>query len=309
VSSVPPKPYESDGRAVGVIGLGKMGSQIAGHLMAAGMPVWGYDLRSAAMTDLASRGGAVAMSPAALAASVDVIITSLPSWGALASVIEGSDGILAGARSGSTVIETSTLTSAVKRQFRDQLEARGMVMLDCPLSGTAAQMAERDVAVYASGDPDALRAHVPLLAAFTRAQYDVGRFGNGSDLKLLSNLLVTVHNVAAAEALVLAERAGLDLTQVLAALTGGAATSRMLELRGPMMVEKDYSQVSASLEEFMKDIALIRSFAADNNSPLPLFEVCARLYDDAIKAGFGASDHAVVAEVVAGLEPVMRGST
>jgi putative dehydrogenase len=280
-----------------------MGGAIARHLIDAGMSVYGFDVRSDALTELSSRGGVVSASPAVLAASVDVVITSLPSQAALAEVVRGSSGLLEGARSGLTVIETSTLTSAMKRQFRDELASAGVVMLDCPLSGTASQMADRDVAVYASGDPDALQAQWPVLAAFTRAQYDMGTFGNGSDLKLLSNLLVTVHNVAAAEAIVLAERAGLDLEQVLAALTDGAGTSRMLEVRGPMMVKKDYSQVSASLEEFMKDIELIAAFAADNGTRLRLFEVCAQLYAAAMQAGLADSDHAAVAELLANLGP------
>ena len=151
MSSVRPKPHDRS-RAVGVVGLGKMGSQIARHLIARGMPVTGFDVRIEALEDLVSQGGEAASSPAALAARVDVIITSLPSHAALAAVISGFDGLLAGGLPGLTVIETSTLTRAMKRPFHDDLEAAGIVMLDCPLSGTAAQLAERDVAVYASGD-------------------------------------------------------------------------------------------------------------------------------------------------------------
>ncbi|UQX88968.1 NAD(P)-dependent oxidoreductase [Jatrophihabitans telluris] len=283
-----------------------MGGQIARHLLEQQWSVLGFDVCSAALTELSDRGGRVAASPAALASSVDVVITSLPSTAALWDVVRGPTGLVSGSRPGLTVVETSTMTSAAKRAVCDELRASAVVMLDCPLSGTAAQMAQGDVAVYASGDQDAVQAQWQLFKAFTRSQYNLGTFGNGSDVKLLSNLLVTVHNVAAAEAIVLARRAGLAADRVLEALADGAGTSRMLEVRGPLMVMRQYSQVSASLDEFMKDIELISAFGAEAGSALPLFEVCAGLYRTAVEAGFGAEDHAVVAEVIANLTPAAR---
>lgn len=300
MSSVSPKSSDNARtQPVGVIGLGKMGGEIARHLVNQGWVVHGYDIRNEALEQLASIGGYPAASPATLAPSVDVVITSLPSSMALANVLSAADGLIAGAQHDWTLIDTSTMTSESKRAFRDQVASAGGAMLDCPLSGTARQMVDRDVAVYASGDSELLRTHWPILAAFSRAQYDVGEFGNGSDVKLLANLLVTVHNVAAAEVLVLAERAGLNIETVLAALCDGAGSSRMLQVRGPMMVTKDYSHVSATLAEFAKDIDLIAGFASAHDTALPLFKVCAAVYASALAAGFGAVDHAVVAEVVA----------
>jgi putative dehydrogenase len=289
-------------RAVGVIGLGKMGAPMARHLLNGGFSVIGYDIRSDALKAFEKRGGTTSTSPSEMVAAADVVLTSLPSVDALANVMRASNGVLASGSVGLTVIETSTFAPATKEAFRVELEAAGMIMLDCTISGTAAQMATRDVAVYASGRSDVLRSYWPVLAAFSRAQYDVGRFGNGAKLKLISNLLVTVHNAAAAEALVLAERCGLDPARSLEALVDGAGTSRMLEIRGPMMASKDYSRASARLDEYMKDIDLISAFGEDSDSPLPLFRASMRLYYAALAAGLGSEDHAAVAAVLATLD-------
>jgi len=274
---------------------------MARHLVERGFTVHGFDVRPAALANLESAGGLVAGSPAALASAVQVVITSLPSSAALDSVINDDDGLIAGASPGLTVVETSTLSIAAKEQGYAELARSGITMLDCPLSGTASQMETRDVAVYASGDRDALARQQEVLAAFSRAQYNVGRFGNGTKLKLIANHLVTIHNVAAAEALLLAERAGLDLEFALAALTDGAGSSRMLEVRGPMMVAKDFSRPNMRLDGYVKDIDLIGSFGRDLECPLPLFAACAQLYFAALAQGRHAEDPAVVHAVLATL--------
>ncbi|PZS16078.1 MAG: NAD(P)-dependent oxidoreductase [Pseudonocardiales bacterium] len=278
-----------------------MGAPMARHLVERGFTVHGFDVRPAALANLESAGGLVAGSPAALASAVQVVITSLPSSAALDSVINDDDGLIAGASPGLTVVETSTLSIAAKEQGYAELARSGITMLDCPLSGTASQMETRDVAVYASGDRDALARQQEVLAAFSRAQYNVGRFGNGTKLKLIANHLVTIHNVAAAEALLLAERAGLDLEFALAALTDGAGSSRMLEVRGPMMVAKDFSRPNMRLDGYVKDIDLIGSFGRDLECPLPLFAACAQLYFAALAQGRHAEDPAVVHAVLATL--------
>ncbi len=165
------------------------------------------------------------------------------------------------------VIETSTLPLADKRQARDALARRGIVLLDCPLSGTGGQALTKDVVAYLSGAAEAKARALPVLAAMTRGVHDVGEFGNGSAVKFIANLLVAIHNVAAAEALVLAERAGLDLSAVLTAVADGAGSSDMFEVRGPAMAAGDCSGLGVTTTVFDKDLQIIAGFARQTAPP------------------------------------------
>ncbi|HEV3291106.1 MAG TPA: NAD(P)-dependent oxidoreductase [Streptosporangiaceae bacterium] len=287
-----------DPATVGVVGLGNMGLPMAGHLLAAGYRVQGCDLRPEAAAALADLGGMPAPDPAAAAAGAGVVITSLPSGAALTEVVNGPHGLVAAADD-LTVIETSTLPVPVKAAAAQILSRAGAVMLDCPLSGTASQLRSRDIAVYASGDPAAIERCHDVLAAFSRVRHVVGAFGNGMRMKLIANHLVAVHNTAAAEALLLAARAGLDPALALRALSDGAGSSRMLEVRGPMMLGGDFSDANIALAVFQKDIDLISELARSVCCPLPLFTAAAQLYLAALGQGRDAEDPACVYAVLA----------
>jgi L-threonate 2-dehydrogenase len=283
---------------VGVVGLGTMGGQIARHLLAAGYRVVGRDVlpdRAAALADL---GGTCAASAAEVAARADAVIVSLPSVRAFEDVISGAGGLAEAARPQSVIVEASTLPLAVKERARLVLADRGAALLDCPISGTGAQMRVKDVVVYASGDAAALARVGPVLAAFSRDWVDVGAFGNGTRLKLVANLLVAIHNVAAAEALLLAERAGLDPRAALAALTAGAGTSRMLEVRGPLMLDGAYGEATMRVQTFAKDIDIISGFARDLGCPTPLFGTAAQVHLAALAQGHADDDTASVFAVL-----------
>jgi L-threonate 2-dehydrogenase len=283
---------------VGVIGLGNMGLPMAGHLLAAGFVVQGYDVRPEAAAALAEAGGVPAASPAEAAAGAPTVITSLPSVAALRQVVGGEQGLASATQDGLIVIETSTLPIAAKAEAAQALGRVGAVMLDCPLSGTASQMRAADIAVYASGDPAAIKRSHDVLAAFSRVQHEVGAFGNGMRMKLVANHLVAVHHTAAAEALLLAGRAGLDPALALRALSDGAGSSRMLEIRGPMMIEGDFSRANIALEVFCKDIDLIGDLARTARCPLPLFSAAAQLHLAAMAQGRLDEDPACVFAVL-----------
>jgi 3-hydroxyisobutyrate dehydrogenase-like beta-hydroxyacid dehydrogenase len=279
--------------AVGFVGLGTMGSALTARLLAAGWEVAGYDIDPARVTAHRARGGTVAASPAGAAAHADVAVTSLPSADALAEVAAGI-----GPRPGLVIIETSTLPVAVKRQAREALAERGTVLLDCPLSGTGGQALAGDVVAYLSGPAEAKARALPVLHAMTRGVHDVGEFGNGSAVKFIANLLVAVHNVAAAEALVLAERAGLDLATVLTAVADGAGTSAMFEVRGPAMAARDYSGPGVTTTVFDKDLQIIAGFARETGTPAPLFTLASAFYAAALAQGHAGDDTACVHAVL-----------
>jgi putative dehydrogenase len=203
--------------------------------------------------------------------------------GHLAAVgLDGEGGLHAGARPGLVVVETSTLGPDTKQDARDRAQAWGGTLLDCPMSGTGQQARDGDLVAYLSGDDAAKERVRPVLAAFTRQQYDLGAFGRGTAMKLVANLLVAVHNAAAAEALLLAERAGLDLQDVLTAVGDGAGGSRMLQIRGPLMAEGRYLPATATVATMQKDNALIAAFAESVASPTPLFSATTVLYRAAV---------------------------
>ena len=282
-------------QTVGMIGLGIMGSAMSFNLGRAGFRVVGYDAMPKQRAAHARAGGIAAGSPRAVAKRSGIIITSLPSAHALAEV---AAELAASTRRGTIVIETSTLAIAVKEAARNVLAKRGVVLLDCPLSGTGAQARVKDLIVYASGDRAAYRKTVPVLQGFTRANYYVGAFGAGSKIKFVANLLVAIHNVAAAEAMVLGMKAGLDPALVLKVVSDGAGSSRMLQVRGPMMVKGDYSEATMKNEVWQKDMTIIGDFARELDCPTPLFAASAPIYNAAMAMGLGKKDTGAVCAVL-----------
>jgi 3-hydroxyisobutyrate dehydrogenase-like beta-hydroxyacid dehydrogenase len=263
--------------------------------MRAGFGVVGYDVLARRRQNHRKEGGSVASSPGALGSRADVIVCSLPSADALLQV---AAGIAASSRRQRVVVETSTLPIAVKEQARRLLASGGSTLLDCPLSGTGAQAKTRDLVVYASGDRKAYRRVVPVLDAVARAHHYIGRFGTGSKMKFVANLLVAVHNVAAAEAIVLGMKAGLDPSTIVKVIGDGAGSSRMFQVRGPMMAKGDYSEATMKLDVWQKDMTIIAEFARGMECPTPLFAASAPIYTAANAIGRARDDTAAVCSVL-----------
>jgi len=286
---------------VGFVGLGVMGGAMSSHLLAAGTPVVGFDLDQGRLAEHRARGGLTAGSPAEVARQCSTVVLSLPHDAALLAALDGPTGLLAGAAPGLVAVETSTLRLATKEAAEERARAAGVLLLDCPMSGTGAQARTADLVAYVSGDDGAKARAQDALTAFTRAVYDVGAFGNGTRMKLVANLLVGVHNLAAAEALLLADRAGLDPDQVLAAVGDGAGSSRMFEVRGPMMVGGDFAEATMRVSTFLKDLDLIAGFADELATPVPLLALTTVFYRAAAAQGRGDQDTACVYDVLAGM--------
>lgn len=282
-------------QAVGILGLGIMGSAIAANLVSAGFQVLGYDILARCRRQLARAGGEPLCSAAEVARRAPILITSLPSVEALVLVSTEIAGVR---RPKQLVIETSTLPIAVKETARKRLAAAGVTLLDCPLSGTGAQAKVKDLAVYASGPRAAIRRCIPVFKGFARAYYDLGAFGNGSKMKFAANLLVAIHNVSAAEAIVLARKSGLDPALAVRVLGDGAGASRMLQVRGPMMARRRYTPATMKVEVWQKDMKIIGEFVRQLGSPAPLFSATKAIYDAAMRLGYGKADTASVCAVL-----------
>ena len=209
-------------QTVAMIGLGIMGSAISANLVKNGFTVLGFDVSDSAKAAAKAKGVALVGSPKEAAARADVLLLSLPSVAALDAVVAGTDGILDSARGGIVVAELSTLPIEDKQRSHDALAAVGITMLDCPLSGTGGQAVSGDLSVYMSGDASAAEKIRPVFAGFSRQQDHVGPFGNGMRMKAVANMLVAIHNVAAAEAFVFGMKMGLDPESILKVAGNGA---------------------------------------------------------------------------------------
>lgn len=294
---------------VGQIGLGIMGGAFAKHLLAAGFDVVGFDIDRSRRAELKRRGGRSADSGAEVATQCRTLITSLPSVKACAAAFFGADGLVAGARRGTIVIETSTLPLSVKLELRARCARRGIIVLDTPISGTGAQAAAKDIAVYASGERRAFNRCRAVFDGFARSTYYCGKFGTGSKLKFVANLLVTIHNLSAAEAMVVGEKSGLDLDLLYRVIGDGAGSSRMFEVRGPMMVDRIYEPAHMKSDIYQKDIDIIRAFVRHLKCPTPLFDRSIPFYTAALAQGWAKQDTAAIHAVLrqrAGLRGTVR---
>ena len=281
-----------------------MGSAMAANTVRAGYTVIGYDVDAARLRDHVRAGGIAARGSADVRRRSDIVICSLPSAAALAQVA----GELAESDGARIVVETSTMPIAVKVAAQQRL-ARGW-------RHTARLSAER-YRIPGEGQghrrvrersAERVPAVAPVMDAFARAHYYVGPFGAGSKTKFVANLLVAIHNVAAAEGLVLAMKAGLDPALTLKVIADGGGSSRMLQVRGPMMVRGDYSIPTMKLDVWQKDMNAIADFAREVGCPTPLFATTAPIYLAAMAAGRGAEDTGAVCAVLEGMASFNRPS-
>ena len=282
-------------KTVGIVGLGIMGSAIARNLVERGWRVIGFDIDAAKRAELAAANIIIAADVAEVARDAPVIMTSLPTPAAVADVAQM---IADSGQSPRIVIELSTLTLADKLRFETILNRAGHIALDCPLSGTGAQAKNRDLVVYASGNSEAIARCTKLFADFAKQSADLGAFGNGSRMKFVANHLVAIHNVATAEAMILAERAGLDPKMVVEMVGPGAGGSRMFQMRAPMMVEGVYEPATMKVSTWKKDMAIIAEFAEDVGCATPMFTLTQPVYTQAMAMGLGDQDTAAVFEVL-----------
>jgi 3-hydroxyisobutyrate dehydrogenase-like beta-hydroxyacid dehydrogenase len=292
---------------VGVIGLGIMGGAFARNLAAAGWSVVGYDPSKKAAAAARRAGVFIVDSAYRVANMMPVIITSLPNPQALidtAREIAGHEIKL----TERIFVEMSTFSIKDKESAREILRKAGHTMLDCPVSGTGAQAKVKDIVIYASGDPKAIRSVKPMFAAFSRGVHDLGAFGNASRMKYVANLLVAIHNVATAEAMVLGMKAGLDPKSIFETIKTGAGNSRVFELRGPMMAAGNYDDATMKVKVWQKDMQVIGDFAKELGVPTPLFTATESIYGEALKSGYAMQDTAVVCAVLEKMAGLKRNA-
>ena len=282
---------------IGVVGLGLLGHAVSARLLKAGHAVIGFDVLPEKVAALEDLGGQAASSAAAVAQSAEAVCTLLPSLAAAESAIVGRDGVLAGAHTGLAVIQMSTISPTLTEKLAREVAAGHLGFLDCPVSGTSSMVERGDGIFFVGGERGLYERWRPMLESVLPRAVLVGGVGQAMTLKLVANLLVALHSAAAAEALTLARKAGLDLDIALDVLNSSAATSSMLKVRGPMIVRGDFP-AQMKLDLFMKDIHLMQEAAAAVGAPLPFTDLAEGLYGAAQAAGHGGEDLAVVVTVL-----------
>ena len=282
---------------IGIIGLGVMGGAFASHLLKNNFIVYGIEPNKRNAKTFVNMKGIRLLNIRELLSKCDFVITSLPSVSSYKDVLHN---VLKETKfkTKKTIIDMNTISISDKFSFKNKVKSLNINVIDCPVSGTGAQAKNADITIFASGEKSVIKKSMDILKAFSKEVIYVGKFGNGMKLKILANLLVTIHNTAAAEALHLGELAGLSKKMIYETLVNSAATSKMLEKRMPLMIKKKYNPPTASFNIFMKDIDIIRNFINNRKTSLPTFEASSLIYDLAASKLSKKIDTAAVYEII-----------
>jgi L-threonate 2-dehydrogenase len=286
---------------VAVIGLGKMGMPIARNLLERGFEVAGY--RRSPSDELAHAGGTMARTAAAAAAQADVLLSVLPDADAVEDVVSGPGGTLAALRPGTVHIEMSTIPVDRKLRIRDAMRAAGGDMLDCPISGSPEMVAPRLATTFVSGDRDSVDAVRPVLDAISGPWVYTGPFGAGASMKYVANLLLATHTAAAAEAIQLARRLGLDLDLVQHTLDNSIGSSAIWRQRGPAMRARQWTPAPGPIGTLHPILDQIAAAADAAGLDATVFSAAKTLFDKAMADGWAHLDIAAVHDVLAGASP------
>jgi len=287
------------GDRIGVIGLGIMGRPMARHLLDAGFPLTVHSRSPGPVDELVGAGASRAASPAEVAAASDVIVTMLPDTPDVELVLFGDAGVASSAAAGSLVVDMSTIDPIPTRAFADRLAAQGVGMLDAPVSGGERGAIDATLSIMVGGAPEAVERAAPLFAAMGSKVVHVGPSGAGQIAKACNQLVVAATIEAVAEALVLAERAGVDAAKVREALLGGFAGSKILELHGQRMLDRAFEPgFRARLHR--KDARIVLESAREVGAPVPAFEAVARQLDELVASGGGELDHSALFTLLEG---------
>jgi 2-hydroxy-3-oxopropionate reductase len=284
------------GEAVGVIGLGVMGAPMARNLLRAGHDVTVYSRSQGPVQRLVEEGAATAATPAQLASRADVIVAMLPGEQVTASLLDGDEGLWAGARAGSTLVDMSTASPGWARLLAELGVEHGVAVLDAPVSGGDVGAQQGTLSIMAGGEAADVQRAGPVLEALGTVTH-VGGHGAGQTVKLCNQLVVGGTIALVSEALVLAAQAGVDPAQVIEVLSGGLAANRVMELRGRNFLEHDFEPGGkASFQH--RDLGMALDAGRELGVPLPVTAVVDQLYAALVAAGGGELDHSALITVL-----------
>jgi len=287
---------------IGVIGLGAMGMGMANSLRRGGYHVHVFDVRAEVAQDFASEGGAAHADPASVAAQCEVLVSVVVNAAQIENVLYGENGAAAAMKPGSVFVMCSTVDPNWSITLERRLAEKGLLYLDAPISGGAAKAATGQITMMTAGTPEAYAKVGGALDAMAAKVYRLGdRAGNGSKVKIINQLLAGVHIAAAAEAMALGLREGVDPAAVYEVITHSAGNSWMFENRMAHVLAGDYAPLSA-VDIFVKDLGLVLDTARASKFPLPLASTAHQMFMQASTAGHAREDDSAVIKIFPGIK-------
>ncbi len=286
----------SDQPRVAVIGLGRMGSAMAGTLHGAGIPLVLHNRTAAVAHEIAgATGGEVAGSPREASERAQIVVTSLADDDAVIGVFRGEDGVIAGVTPGTVILETSTVDPQTTRALAPDVSAAGGTLLDAPVSGSVTLVESGSLTFMVGGPADGVQQAEPVLSALGANVFHLGEIGAGHTVKLAVNALVHAINTAVSESLVLAERAGVDRAAVYDVFMSGAGGAPFVKYKQAAFVDPDHAPVAFSIDLVAKDLRLILGLADRVGAPMAQGRANLEVTEAAIAAGLGAADMSAIA--------------
>lgn len=283
-------------KTIGMIGIGQLGLPIATNLINAGYRVVGY--RRSDREEFQRCGGEALNSPCEVAQAADAILLCLPNENAQLEVFEGESGLLQNLRAGTVFVEMGTYSREFKLAQAARIVAQGGRVLEAEVSGSPPMVAQRTAALYIGGTTELLDECRPLLNAITAQYVHLGDYGSAVAMKLIANYLLTIHTLAAAEAINLGARAGLAPQLVADVIKLGAGNSAMFTIRAPLMASRKFSPALGSFSTLEKYLKLGEALTHQVGSASPLFSTAAPYFYRALEGGMQDLDIAAVIELL-----------
>lgn len=284
-------------RTVGFIGTGIMGQPMAENVIDAGYEVVAHNRSRQSVEELAELGAQPATSPADVTRRADVIVTVLPDTDAVTSVVTGPDGILDELSEGQIYIDMSTISPGKTEELAEMVDERGAAMLDAPISGGEEGAIEGTLSIMVGGEEDVFEDVYDLFEAMGETITLTGENGAGQVTKATNQIIVGCTHQAVAEGLLLAHRAGADLEQVLAAISGGAASCWSLSERAPRVIRGNFDAGFFSSYQY-KDLRIATDAGEEYGVPMPETQVAHEMYKSMEEMGHGEDDHSAVIQVI-----------
>ena len=288
-------------QTVGFVGVGKIGLPIAENLIKSGFRVLGY--RRSSLAEFEKLGGVAAKSPAEIGAQTDIVFSCVPTTEAMNEVVNGPDGLIHSAKPGQIVVELGSHPVPDKQKHVATLAQKGATYIDGEVSGTPGMVAARKGVIYLAGDADACKKLEPVIKGFADMCLYLGPFGSATNVKLINNMLVAINIAAAAEAVALGVKAGVDLDLMIKAIANGSGGSTQFGIRAPWMAERRFKPIQGSPALLAHYFEKIENLAHTSGSATPLFDRAAELYQRCADMGLAEdNDVAVMVDVLSSMQ-------
>jgi 3-hydroxyisobutyrate dehydrogenase len=282
---------------VGFIGVGKIGLPVCENLIKSGYKVLGY--RRGSLADFEKAGGTPAKSPAEIGKQCNVVFSCVPTAEAMDEVVNGANGLIHSARPGQVIVELGSHPIPDKQKHVATLAEKGAVYLDGEVSGTPGMVSARKAVIYLGGDAEAAKKIEPIIKGFADLIIYFGPFGGASKVKLINNMLVAINIAAAAEAMALGLKAGVDIDAMIKAVANGSGGSTQFGIRAPWMAQRRFKPIQGSPALLAHYFGMIDDFADSTNTATPLFDRAAELYQRCADMGLAEdNDVAVMIDVL-----------